>query len=138
MFNKCSIDLMALIVKEDLKKVCLEIETIKADIKQTGDITKFDDTMEAVNELKRELEETLMAKRLDKFKQDEDDYKNKRVYIWQNKNPTHRRMFANKRHASPTITSDSEYTSDASVNSQDFWGQKMGRSGTRRRRQDGA
>ena len=123
--NKCSIDLMALIVNEiktELVTVREEINSTISELKnETTDTVKHDEIFDNINKKKAELEEKLKITKQKKFLRDEQDYKNKEVYSWQKKqNPGSRRPKPRWLNRGNAATSESDYTSDGSSSSRAF------------------
>lgn len=123
--NKCSIDLMALIVNEiksDLVKIRKDIETTTSELlEKVTDIAKCNETIENIKKMQKELEAKLTANKQKKFQRDEADYKNKEVYFWQKKQtPRSGRPKPRWPNRSNPATSESDYTSDGSLNAHPF------------------
>ena len=82
--NKCSLDLMLLIidhVKADCSEIEKEIKTQELTLKEQFD-ADFAPIEQSIKETVRHLKEKLLATKLRKYKRDTEDYIRKQVYIW--------------------------------------------------------
>lgn len=88
--NKCSFDLMALVISE----ITQQMETTRAECKQTEARLKAVTEKKKFTEIKKELErhradcaEELRNLKKSKFARDLDDYKQNKVYFWKDGKP---------------------------------------------------
>lgn len=85
--NKCSLDLMLLLIEEAKKQRCesqKEMEELKAEMSSKfadKEPTFEKDLKEGLDKLQKEIKQ----EKLEKFKRDQQDYKEERVYTWKQK-----------------------------------------------------
>nr|XP_055053667.1 uncharacterized protein LOC129438772 isoform X2 [Misgurnus anguillicaudatus] len=128
--NKCSFDLMTLTIQElssNLAVLRSEIAEVKLKLsKEVTDPDKLKRLMEVCDNKKTELTMEITAVKRNKFERDTMDYEKGHVYQW--KNPVHREHWGSnsenrRRHVRSNrnyqrATSDHEYESESSVQSQ--------------------
>lgn len=84
--NKCSFDLMVLVIQEvseQLDKTREEIQAVRAQFNETfPDKDKLSKLESELTQFKLEMENKLKAQKIRKFERDNKDYANSRVYRW--------------------------------------------------------
>lgn len=160
--NKCSFDLMALVIqhatevvnmaKDDIKKVRSELDTQYAGT----DNQTLVDLDQRLTKYKNDLEKEIISRKLRKFQRDAEDYQLDRVYPWRDGNTQarstehkQRDVRGNPRHTSqPSASSATSLDTDLDLDHDDidldstsssssFLKQRRGRGGRSRRQHRG-
>lgn len=132
--NKCSFDLMVLLIQEiteQLSDVRKEIKSKQESFENSfNDTDKLKDIIAECELQKTQLEAELKAVKKKKFHRDAEDYKMQRVYTWRRGNSTHGARYYHSR-TEPELTSgndtDFDSRSRGSSSSSSFLGENMTR-----------
>lgn len=123
--NKCSLDLILLLI-EEAKTQRSQIQTEISEIRQT--ITRKEGSAEEKDSLEKKLREdidklsrSLKQMKMDKFRRDQNDYKEGLVYSWSSKAPRRARQ-ERARTVSFSLPSsgDDDFPSDSGAHNTDF------------------
>lgn len=136
--NKCSLDLMLLLIEEAKKQKCTtekEIVSLKKEIS-----TKYKDQeipfQKEIKEGLEKLQRHIKQEKLSKFKRNQSDYKGEKVYIWR-QGHNHNVQTQRRRTVSFLLpSSDDDHSTSESVSSVDFLGMRSKKNNRTQRQKD--
>lgn len=128
--NKCSLDLMLLLIEESKKdrlKVQQEITEVRNQLESNAATEEKENLEVQLQEELLKFTDNVKKQKVDKFKRDEKDYKDGRVYTWKRPTRNKQRGFSSKRtqHNERSVSfnltsSDDDYLSDSRADSSSF------------------